>query len=176
MDLLRIPAQQLSLFPADPQTDSAAGPQDLEPLKNQRVMIAHGSGGNGVEKWRWVQANEILQPFGPNIHGVKPASSRYFLQEGALFGHRLEQRRLEAREQNPQRQTGKSRATAHVEQAAHQLDSPGQEQTLAKMAGYGLFEASNRRQIDFLVPTREELEVSEERADLIWAQAKLKGC
>jgi hypothetical protein len=102
---------------------------------------------------------KLLPPFGSYLNLLEVANAGNFLEKGSFLGDGLKQGDREGRKGYFERQAWETSAAANVEQGTFQRPAPGDEQAFGEMAPHAFFWIANGREVDFLVPAEEQIQI-----------------
>src|SRR5438874_544581 len=169
---------------AYPQAQLSARPQTAYRKFRQASDPPDGARRHGIEAPKLLvpaldrrlrAAQELLEAFGAHIDRLHATSPHHLFQERPLLSYRLEQRCGEVRPRDLERQARKPGAAADIQVLAPKLNPARQIQALAKVPCNAFLRRSNRGQVDSCVPPEQEIEISNDLADLIGSQVKVEG-
>lgn len=141
---------------------------------NDLLDVSDGAHGGEVKLGRRGGARQFFQPLAADADLVETAGAGSFFKEGALFRHRFEEGDGKLGKSDLQGQAGEAGATADVEQGAVELEVPRDEKAFTEVAGHAFFRRANGREVDFLVPTKQQIEIGKDLVHLAGREIQVK--
>ena len=162
------------LSASNPKAEAAAVSQEAFCRWYQRFQSAHCSGGDKIERTIFQQLRSFLESVTLDLNGTKPTRSRNFLQESALLGNRLQQDDLEIWRYQLQCQAREPCAAANIKQPPFELQESPHHKAFSEVSDNTFPWIGNRGQVNFTVPSQEQLKISEKFINRLARKAYFK--
>lgn len=130
------------------------------------LQVPDSAHGGEVKLGRRCGANQFFNAIAADAYFTETADAGSFFKEGALFRHRFEEGDGKLGKSDLQGQAGEAGAASDVQQLAVELEVPRDEKAFAEMAGHAFFRRANGRKVDFLVPTKQQIEIGKDLVHL----------
>jgi hypothetical protein len=163
-----------SLLLREPKQETAIRSQAPSCEWDENSQISYRSHRDCVEGPLASGANPLFQAFGTNVDLGESTRTGGFFQECSLLRHRLKKGDGEVGKGDFYRQPRKTCSTSDIEEAAPEIEVPGEEEGLAEMALDALLGTADGCEIDFFIPVQEKFKISKGLACLDGGKAQVK--
>ena len=163
------------LLPPKPQAKMASGFQQRRGFPNQRLQTTHCPYRYKVKRLWLLGARKLLESAAGNFNPRHSADPADLFQEGSLLCDRFKKDNVEVWGNQLDRKSWEASATTDIEQASSQLDYFRNEEALAEVPRNTFLGRPNGGQIDFPVPSDQQVKIDEEFVYRFRREREVKG-